>query len=148
MSIIITFRKLDKLSKLTDNSKLYLYNKIKHDIVLEEYLIKEKNFKNRQLIAKFRTSDHCLQIETGRYINIPRQQRLCTTCNILEDEYHFFLNCHLNQQPRNLLINTIENKCPSFTNMSPMNRLDYILNPTSDLLSVVCTFIKQSLDLR
>ena len=65
----------------------------------------------------------CLQIETGRYINIPRQQRLCTaTCNILEDEYHFFLNCHLNQQPRNLLINTtgIENilKCPSFTNMT------------------------------
>jgi hypothetical protein len=115
---------------------------------LEEYLIQEKNFKNRQLIAKFRTSDHCLQIETGRYINIPRQQRRCTTCNILEDEYHFFLNCHLNQQPRNLLINTIENKCPSFTNMSPMNRLDYILNPTSDLLSVVCTFIKQSLDLR
>jgi hypothetical protein len=50
------------------------------------------------------------------------------SCNILEDEYHFFLNCHLNQQPRNLLINTIENKCPSFTNMSPMNRLDYILN--------------------
>jgi hypothetical protein len=45
--------------------KLYLYKKIKHDIVLEEYLIKEKNFKNRQLMAKFRTSDHCLQIETG-----------------------------------------------------------------------------------
>jgi hypothetical protein len=32
--------------------------------------------------------------------------------------------------------------------MSPMNRLDFILTPTSDLLSVVCTFIKQSLDLR
>jgi hypothetical protein len=31
-----------KLSKLTDNSKLYLYHKIKHDIVLEEYLIQEK----------------------------------------------------------------------------------------------------------
>ena len=27
----------DKLSKLTDNSKLYLYNKIKHDIVLEVF---------------------------------------------------------------------------------------------------------------
>jgi hypothetical protein len=38
-----------KLLKLTDNSKLYLYNKIKHDIVLEEYLIQEKNFKNGQL---------------------------------------------------------------------------------------------------
>jgi hypothetical protein len=42
-----------------------LYNKIKHDIVLEEYVIQEKNFKNKQLIAKFRTSDHCLQIETN-----------------------------------------------------------------------------------
>ena len=116
---------------------------------MEEYLIQEKNFKNRQLIAKFRTSDHCLQIETSRYNNyfFFNQQRLCATCNILEDEYHFFLNCHLNQQPRNLLINAIENKCP-FTNMSPMNKLDYILNPTSDLLLVVCTFIKQSLDLR
>ena len=108
-----------------------MYNKIKHDIVLEEYLIREKNFKNRQLIAKFRTSDHCLQIETGRYNNIPRQQRLCTTCNILENEYHFFLNCHLNQQPRNLLINTIENKCPSFTNMSPMNRRGQVIIPTA-----------------
>ena len=29
-----------------------------------------------------------------------------------------------------------------------MNRLDYILNPTSDLLSLVCTFINQSPDLR
>jgi hypothetical protein len=48
------------------------------DIVLEEYLIQESKFKNRQPIAKFRTSDHCLQIETGRYNNIPRQQRLCT----------------------------------------------------------------------
>jgi hypothetical protein len=88
----------DKISKLTDNSKLYLYNKIKHDIVLEEYLIQEKKLKNRQLIAKFWTSDHCLQIETGRYNNIPCQQRFCTTCNILEDEYHFFLNCHLKDQ--------------------------------------------------
>ena len=107
-----------------------MYNKITHDIALEEYLIQENNFKNRQLIAKFRKSDHCVQLETGRYNNVPRQQRLCTTCNILEDEYHFFLNCHLNQQPRNLLIHTIENKCPSFTNMSPINKLDYIINPT------------------
>jgi hypothetical protein len=58
-----------------------LYNKIKHDIALEEYLIQEKNFKNRQLIAKFRTSDHCLQIETGWYNNIS---------DILVKEGHLF----------------------------------------------------------
>jgi hypothetical protein len=53
LSIINTFRKLDKLSKLTDNSKLYLYNKIKHDIVLEEYLIKEKSLLNLSYLAVF-----------------------------------------------------------------------------------------------
>jgi hypothetical protein len=65
----------------------------------------------------------------------------------LEDEYHLFLNCHLNQQPRNLLINTIENKCPSFTNMSPMNKLDYILNLTIPELMREDSFIKQSIAL-
>jgi hypothetical protein len=68
--IIITFRKLDKLSKLTDNSKLYLYIKIKHDIVLEEYLKKEKNFKNRQLIAKFRTSVGDILVKEGHLFSI------------------------------------------------------------------------------
>jgi hypothetical protein len=47
---------------------------------------------------------------------------------------NLFLEFAYTFQPRNLLTNTIENKCPSFTNMSTMNKLDYILNPTSDLL--------------
>jgi hypothetical protein len=47
----------NKLSKLTDNSKLYLYNKIKHDIVLEEYLIQDFFFKNRQLNSLFMGDD-------------------------------------------------------------------------------------------
>lgn len=115
---------------------------------MENYLIKEKNFKNRQLITKFRTSDHPLLIETGRYKNIPRQQRLCNLCNTIEDEAHFFLNCSLNEQVRNLLFNAIETNCVSFRSMSPFNQLHHILNPPPDLLSAVCTFIKQSLELR
>jgi hypothetical protein len=47
---------------------------------LEEYVIQENNFKNKQLIAKFRTSDHCLQIETGRYINIPPYRLKSSDC--------------------------------------------------------------------
>jgi hypothetical protein len=42
--------------------------------------------------AKFCTSDHCMQIETGRYKNIPRQQRLCNICKVVKDECHFLLN--------------------------------------------------------
>ena len=56
------------------------------------------------MITKFDTSNHCLQIQTGHYKNIPRPQRLCSNCNVLEDEYHFFLFCKSNEQARNVLL--------------------------------------------
>ena len=43
----------------------------------------------RQLLSKFRLSDHFLGIELGRYRNIPRAQRLCKKCGVLDDEFHF-----------------------------------------------------------
>jgi hypothetical protein len=63
------------------------------DIKLEDYLKLTKCFNNRQLLTKFRTSDHPLEIELGRYKQIPRHQRLCKTCKVLDDEIHFFLQC-------------------------------------------------------
>lgn len=41
---------------------------------------------------------HRLCIEVGRWhrpVSIPINERLCTTCNILEDEYHFVMECQL-----------------------------------------------------
>ena len=35
---------------------------------------------------KFRITAHKLMIENRRYLNIPREQRSCTTCNQIEDE--------------------------------------------------------------
>jgi hypothetical protein len=67
----------EKLSKLTDSSKLYLYSQLKSDIKLENYILIENSFEKRQLLTKFRVSDHSLEIETVRYKNITRQQRLC-----------------------------------------------------------------------
>ena len=81
---------LEKISNLDDSSKLFLYSKLKTDIKLEDYLKLTKNGNNRQLLTKFRTSDHPLEIELGRYKKIPRHQRLCKTCKVLDDEIHFF----------------------------------------------------------
>jgi hypothetical protein len=54
-----------------------------HSEPLEDYLKLTKIFNNRQLLTKFKTSDHPLEIELGRYKKIPRHQRLCKTCKVL-----------------------------------------------------------------
>ena len=51
--------------------------------------------KFRVSLTKFRLSSHDLAIETGRYTNMPRDQRICLQCNMnmVETEYHFLLVC-------------------------------------------------------
>ena len=64
-------RILGKISNLDDSSKLFLYSKLKAHIKLEDYLKLAKNVNNRQLLTKFKTSDHPLEIELGRYKKFP-----------------------------------------------------------------------------
>ena len=44
---------------------------------------------------KFRTCNHRLKIETGRYVNVPRVERFCDLCSSSElgDEFHLFFKC-------------------------------------------------------
>ena len=49
-------------------------------------------------MTRFRISAHRLPIETGRYVNIEHNLRLCPICNLhvheVGDEYHYFLRCN------------------------------------------------------
>jgi hypothetical protein len=47
----------------------------------------------KPLICKYRIHAHSLKIETGRYLNIDRQERICDFCNdsCIEDEFHLIL---------------------------------------------------------
>ena len=77
--------------KLDNSSKLSFYSTFKSEYKLEDYLTTIRNASQRKAVTKFRISCHKLQIEYGRYHNIPREQRLCNLCdtNEIEDEYHF-----------------------------------------------------------
>ena len=44
-------------------------------------------------ITKFRLSSHLLPIETGRWSRKPRNERLCHSCDVLGDEFHYVFNC-------------------------------------------------------
>ena len=47
----------------------------------------------RYLITRWRLSNHNLMIEKGRRQDIPREQRVCDTCEVLEDERHVIFQC-------------------------------------------------------
>ena len=46
-------------------------------------------------IIRFRLGSHNLPIEKGRWSRLRRDQRICTTCNILGDEKHLIYDCSL-----------------------------------------------------
>ena len=50
---------------------------------------------NYKIIKKFRTGNAKLLIETGRWFNIPRENRICKlcACNKIGDEFHYLLKC-------------------------------------------------------
>ena len=52
-------------------------------------------------------SSHRLNVETGRWhkpVPIPYELRKCVNCDVLEDEYHFIIECNMFSELRLLYI--------------------------------------------
>ena len=66
----------------------------KTDFKLEDYLCKLSDGLRRNM-TRFRLSSHKLPIQQLRYIDVPRQNRLCNLCNNGEvgDEFHYLFSC-------------------------------------------------------
>ena len=75
--------------------QLTYHYSFKHGFTIEKYLISIKTVKFRQLLSRFRLSAHNLNIEVGRWTNIPTDSRLCSLCTLglVEDEYHLMFIC-------------------------------------------------------
>ena len=91
------------MNQLNDpnTSKLQFYRKIKVNHSFEKYL-ELPHFNDRKIIAKFRCSDHKLEIESGRHNKTPQNERICRLCplNEIENEEHFLMTCPLYDQIR------------------------------------------------
>ena len=46
-----------------------------------------------KIFIRFRTRNHRLPVEVGRWGSIRRNQRLCSYCNELGDEFHYLFSC-------------------------------------------------------
>ena len=92
-------------SSVHNSPKAFNYRIFKTDFKFEEYfnILDEQN---SLLLCKFRTTNHKLPIEKGRWSNIPRENRYCELCQKKQigDEYHYIFECtNLSEKRTSLL---------------------------------------------
>ena len=79
---------------INSSGHCYNYKIFKENLSCELYLtcLEQKDAIN---LCKFRTGNHRLPIVTGRHVGTPKEERLCTLCDITEvgDEFHYILKC-------------------------------------------------------
>ena len=144
---------LSSLRRQIQDNKLYTFSHIYSNFSLQDYLSFGLPKDKTRELAKLRISAHDLLIERGRYFRprIPRESRLCTSCNEIEDEEHFMLYCSMNSGLRNDLFKTLN---ITYHDLKPgsdasFNAFVHLMNPaTAEETKYVCEFITMSLVLR
>ena len=75
--------------------------------------------RTRSLFTQFRHGILPLRIETGRFRNLPAEQRICQLCELdmVEDEVHFLCTCPWYENARLLLFNKAADLDDNFVNL-------------------------------
>jgi len=102
-------------TKTTTTSKGTLYHYLLNSFGLQTYLRLPLDARYIKEICKIRICAHKLNIESGRYRNIERAERKCTLCNdnVIEDEFHFIIQCPKYKDLRNKYLKTYYHRRPS-----------------------------------
>ena len=90
-------------SRLESSSRATFYSSVAI-FQLQPYLEKINVVKFQKAVSRLRVASHRLEIEAGRWARpnrIPINDRICRVCKVLEDEYHFVIECRLYEELRN-----------------------------------------------
>ena len=106
-------------STVAQSPKLSFYSTVKgNNFTWEPYLDSTTKFKHRRTMAQIRSSSHKLNIETGRYEGITRQDRICIFCrdngidsSVIEDENHLINICPAGAETRADFCDALGNIC-------------------------------------
>lgn len=131
--------------RLHNSSRARFYNSFA-SFQLQPYLENINILKYSRALSKLRMSSHRLEIECGRWVRpnpIPIDERKCSLCEILEDEYHFVIECPLYQELRQQYISPFYWKKPS------MYKFVKLINSTNvKCIRKLSAFIFQAFKLR
>ena len=102
-------------SELNDSSRALFYRNIS-GFGFQPYLDVVQVKKFRTALSRLRLSSHRLEVEMGRWVRPVRVQydeRKCRVCGLLEDEFHFLLECTIYRNLRNMYIKKYYYACPN-----------------------------------
>ena len=90
------------------------------------------------LLFRYRTRNHCLQVELGRWRSVPSGERRCSFCDRdIGDEYHMFLTCPRFQNERRKYIKRYYYSHPNTV------KFEQLLNCTNKITLInLCYFVK------
>ena len=125
--------------------QLRTYKLFKSDFYVEPYLLVNMPKCHRAAFAKFRCGVAPLAIETGRYLNLHVNQRVCFNCSTeVEDEQHVFMRCPLYSELRDALFLYVENMYNNFGQMSENDKFNFLFS-NGDICSIVAKTCHQML---
>ena len=126
-------------STVQSSPKALNYRMYKDELKLENYF-NVLSKKDAITLCRFRICNHHLPIENGRWVNIPRNERICNHCNKQEigDEFHYILNCTSLQQERVKYLTLYHTKIKNVFSFKQI-----IANDKHFLLKILCCFIRK-----
>ena len=72
---------------------------------------------HRSAFSKFRCGVAPIRIETGRYKGLAENLRICPFCNLVENEIHVLIHCHLYEDLRETIFKKALECEPHFHSM-------------------------------
>ena len=84
------------LMSINTSTKLDTYSSLKFDTEYEPYIKHINNKKHKFALSRLRLSAHSLAIETGCCNGAPREDRICSQCNMnqIENKIIFHWSAH------------------------------------------------------
>ena len=131
-------------------SKLRTFKLVKSAFQTEPYIKMCLSRKQRSVIARMRCGTFPLEVEKGRYRNVPANQRICKMCNsnAIEDETHFLLFCERYSDVRANLFRELSSHHDVVINVnSPVDALKELLTHNCKTVAnfiLDCSLIKQN----
>ena len=119
----------DCLSIIRIKPKLRSFKLFKTDCSVTDYVKGCLNRQDRSILAKFRCGILQLKIETGRFIGLKPEERICEFCDlqVTEDELHFLCVCDYYSDLRTTLYKNVADKFPIFTTFDTQEKFVFLL---------------------